>query len=255
MRIGFIGTGGITTAIVTGLCAGPGNGTGTPDRIRVSSRNREAAAALESKFDAVHIADPNQVVVDESDIVFLAFLPGQEADILSSLTFREDQVVVTLLAGVPIPAIRPLVASARDIVRAVPLPCTALRTGPVVMFPAHDRVAELFARVGSVIVPEQESDLETFSVITALMAPFYALTDTVAAWGESRGLDRAQAAAYTASMFKALALIAENEPGGDVASLVTGCMTPGGLNETAMGVINDRNGFRSITAALDTVAG
>lgn len=250
MRIGFIGTGAITQAIVTGLCTAPF----PPEAIWVSARNEQKALALETAHSQVRIAAPNQAVVDNSDILFLAVLPGQETDVLNPLKFSRDQVIVTLLAGVPISGIRALTAPARTVIRAIPLPCTALRTGPVVMFPHHDKVHELFASVGSVIVPEQEDQLEVFSMITALMAPFYALTDTVAAWGESRGLDQAQAAAYTGAMFKALALIAETAPGGDIRTLVADSMTPGGLNETAMGVISDTGGFKTIVQALDRVA-
>ncbi|MCG8635976.1 MAG: NAD(P)-binding domain-containing protein [Desulfobacterales bacterium] len=249
MRIGFIGTGTITEAIVTGLC----RSGRPPEEIWISSRSEHRALALEKAWPRVRIAAPNQAVADNADILFLAFLPGQETGILNRLAFRRDQVIVTLLAGVPLSRIRELTAPARTVIRAIPLPCTALNTGPVVMFPDEPRVNTLFSLTGSVLVPEKEEQLEIFSIITALMAPFYALTDTVAAWGEARGLDRAQAAAYTSAMFKALALIAETAPDGDIGTLVADSMTPGGLNETAMAVISENKGFQNIISALDEV--
>ncbi|HCY88453.1 MAG TPA: hypothetical protein DHV36_25180 [Desulfobacteraceae bacterium] len=249
MRLGFIGTGGITEAIVTGLC-----GTDTPpEAIYISARSERRSKPLEEKYDRVTVLSQNQAIVDNSDIVVLAFLPAQAEGILNDLTFRQDQVVVTLLAGVPVSDIRQLSAPARHIVRAIPLPCTALRTGPVVMYPGNDDVFRLFSTVGSVIVPSQESQLDTFSIITALMAPFYAMTDTVAAWGEKQGLDRTQSAAYAAAMFKALATIAETTADGNLGTLVSESMTPGGLNETAMGVISENGGFKNLIMALDEV--
>ena len=51
----------------------------------------------------------------------------------------------------------------------------------------------------------------------------------------------------------ALSAIAETTPGGDIRALAEGCMTPGGLNELAMKVINDRDGFAGVAAALEAV--
>lgn len=250
MRLGFIGTGTITEAIVTGLCREPGPLT----EIWVSPRSPEKARQLARAHTIVQTAASNQDTADHSDILFLAFLPGMEQDILGQLVFREDQTVVTLLAGIVLERITPLVAPAQTIVRAVPLPCTALCTGPVVMYPDDPGVKEIFSKVGSVIIPEKEAQLETFALITALMAPFYALTDTVAGWGASNGLDSAQSAAYTGAMFKALSLIAETEPKGNIGRLVSESMTPGGFNETAMAHISEHGGFSSVAAALDAVA-
>ncbi len=249
MRIGFIGTGNITFAMVTGLCTAPN----PPGEIWVSARNQSKAETLSKTYDIVQMAAPNQVVVDRSDILFLAFLPGQEKEILSSLIFRENQTIVTLLSGTPLSGIPPLVKPVKDIVRAIPLPCTALHTGPVVMYPANKKVEAIFNCLGNVIIPGQEKQLETFSGITALMAPFYAMILAVVNWGEENELARHQAAAYTGAMFKALSLISETAPEGDIQPLISECMTPGGLNETAMKVISKHGGFTHMIKALDEV--
>lgn len=249
MRLGFIGTGNITEALVTGLCTGQA----PPEEIWISARNQHKALALEQRFSRVRIAAPNQAVADNADILFLAVLPGQESHVLQGLSLRKEQVIVTLLAGVGLDRVKSLAGPAQTVVRAIPLPCAALRTGPVVMFPGHRAVSGLFSAVGSVIVPDREEQLEVFSIITAMMAPFYAMTDTVAGWGASKGLERAWSAAYAAAMFKALATIAENAPDRDLRSLVAEALTPGGLNETAMEVILENNGFKNLIQALDEV--
>ena len=250
MRLGFIGTGNITAAIITGLCTD----STPPGEIWVSPRSKAMSEKLSQIYGCVRPGETNQAVIDHTDIIFLAFLPGQEKKILPSLSFREDQVIVTLLAGVPISTIQPLVAPAREIIRAIPLPCTALRTGPIVMYPANKQISEFFSSLGTVIVPDQEKQLEIFSIITALMAPFYAMTHAIVSWGENKGISRELAAQYTGAMFKALSLIVETAPKGDIHPLVVESMTPGGLNETAMKTISDQGGFRHLVAALDKVA-
>ena len=251
MGIGFIGTGGITTAIVTGLCTAEA----PPQEIWVSPRNRHHAARLESEFEPVHVGPSNQAVLDRADLVVLAVLPQHKEEILEPLAFGRDQTIIHLLAGVRIEEIAPLVAPAADIVRAVPLPCTAIHQGPIAIYPDHERANAFFGSLGTVVPTDQEAQLETLSIITALMAPYYALMEQVVAWAAEEGIQRDKAAVYTASMFGALSAIAASFPGGQIQSLVSDSMTPGGLNELAMSIINDRKGFESLTEALGQVKG
>ncbi len=254
MRLGFIGTGNITTAIVTGLCTCDPPAAAT---IWVSPRNKDKADALAARWSAVQVGDTNQAVVDRADMVFLAILPQQKEEILTNLHFRKEHVIIHLLAGTQVEEIRPLVKPADRIVRAIPLPCTAIHAGPVVVYPdrgeAVSQVCDLFNRLGTVITQAKEDHLETLAVITSLMAPYYALVEAVTAWGTAQGIDRKDVAAYTASMFGALSQIAESEAQGDIRSLVTESMTPGGLNELAMAVIDGHGGFSHILTAMDAV--
>ena len=98
INLGFIGTGGITSAIVTGLCTAEG----AAGPIWVSPRNQEKARELKERFEQVQVGQTNQEVLDNAEIVVLAFLPQQKEEILPPLTFREDQAVVNLLAGIPV---------------------------------------------------------------------------------------------------------------------------------------------------------
>ena len=66
MKLGFIGTGIITTSVVTGFCE-----SGMENlQIVVSPRNKERAQMLHEKYPGiVSIAADNQEVVDRSDWV------------------------------------------------------------------------------------------------------------------------------------------------------------------------------------------
>lgn len=249
MRIGFIGTGVITSAIVTGLCTSPL----AVESIRVSPRNREKATVLAKQFDRVTVGTSNQDVLDHSDIVFLAVLPQTMKTILKDLDFRSNHKVIHLLAGVKISDIRLLVEPAKTIVRAVPLPCVAYHKGPIALFPRHETAVRLFEELGFAIIVDNEPQLELLSVVTALMAPYYALLSTVSDWAVNQGISQKNAAGYTASMFGALSLIAEQTADGDITSLVKESMTPGGLNELAMKTIDQEGGFSILVRALEKV--
>ncbi len=82
MRLGFVGTGTIASAMVIGLRA-----AGNTDPIILSPRNAEIAADLAGRFDNVQVASTNQAVLDASDLVVLAVRPQIASSVLPELRF------------------------------------------------------------------------------------------------------------------------------------------------------------------------
>lgn len=246
MRIGFIGTGAISSSIVRGLCSSQLQ----VESIWISPRNKDKSRNLNQEFELVKVGDSNQTVLDQSDVVVLGILPQHMKSILNDLTFRSDQTVVHLLAGIKISEVTPLIEPAKQIVRVVPLPCVAIHKGPIVIFPRDETAFRLFEEIGSVIVVESEEQLESLSIITALMAPYYSLVETVVSWAEKEGIKRKNASDYTASMFEALSLIAGNLKDGNLNLLINESMTPNGLNELAMKTLDHHGGFQNLMEAL-----
>ncbi len=249
MRLGFLGTGVITSAIVTGLCTLP-EAIGP---IQVSPRNAENAAKLADAYADVSVEASNQAVIDHSDIVVLAILPQDRDAILGELVFRESQTVINLLAGITNDEIAPLVSPAKRIIRAVPLPCVAEHVGPIAIYPPDEIGLRVFDPLGTVVAVHEEAQLETLSIITALMAPYYALLDAVVTWACREKVDRKQAADYTAAMFAALSAMSMEVENGRLNVLVEASMTPGGLNEKAMEMIRENGGFEPWVTALEAV--
>jgi pyrroline-5-carboxylate reductase len=249
IRLGFIGTGVITSAIVTGLCTLPK----PMASILVSPRNRKKAEKLASMFSNVKVASSNQDILDNVDVVVLAVLPQNREEILSLLKFVNNHTVINLLAGTANADIAPLVAPASRLIRSVPLPCVSRHIGPIALFPDDDIAREIFESLGIVIAVDQESQLESLTIITALMAPYYALLESVVNWVVKEGVGQKQASDYTASMFSALCAMAVELPDGKIGSLVQESMTPGGLNELAMETITTKEGLNPWMFALKKV--
>src|SRR5579872_6679391 len=113
MTLGFLGTGAITSAIVTGLHAAS-SGYST----RVSPRNPDVAADLARRFPEVSIASSNQQVVDDSDTVVIAVRPQIAEAVLAELRFRPDHQVISLMSGFMVARVAVLVAPATKISRA-----------------------------------------------------------------------------------------------------------------------------------------
>ena len=78
MKLGFIGTGALTSAIVTGLKSDPDNSVS----ILLSPRNEDIAASLASRYRDVRVAPDNQAVLDACDTVMLAVRPQLAHDVL-----------------------------------------------------------------------------------------------------------------------------------------------------------------------------
>ncbi len=250
MKLGFLGTGNITTALVEGLCTSQD----PPVNVLVSPRNSEKAEKLASKFSQVEVAPSNQAVVDGCDCVFLALLPPAASSVLGELRFRPDQTVICLIGTKPIAEVRRLVKPAQKVVRAVPIPSAAEHVGPIAIHPQDARAVEVFGKVGKPLVVQDERQFNILCALTALIAPFYTLIEELCRWSMSAGVDRQIAGPYIASMFHALSTLATGVSDGDFSDLLADAATPGGLNEQALAEILKLGGYKAFLKALDSIA-
>lgn len=227
MNVGFIGAGTITEAVVTGLCkAGPSGLS-----ILLSPRSRERSRALSESYAAVEVAADNQEVVDRSELVFLAVRPQVAADVLAALKFRPQQQVASFIATLDSAEIRRLIQPARLAARVAPVPPAARREGPIAMCPPNDQLAEFLDPIGTVIQVSDETQLDAFFSVSALMAPYFELLESVSAWLRAQGVEAAQADTYTGSLFRAIAAKSTQPSGEGFAELVAEHATRAGINE------------------------
>ncbi len=246
MRYGFLGTGAITHAMVIGLSEGV---TEPPD-IVVSPRNAEVAAGLAARFPNVTVAPSNESVVEQSDAVVLAVRPQDAEVALAGLPFREDQPILSAIAGISVEDVAKLVAPATRISRSIPLPELARRSGIVAMYPAEEAAIAFFERIGTVVVTPSEPALDAHSAVTSLVAAHLDYLDAVSEWFAEQGVPPLDARRYVAATFK------ETVAGldGDVpfTELADRHATAGGLNEQVRIATSDD--VRRITRqALDEV--
>jgi hypothetical protein len=90
MQLGFIGTGEITSSIVTGLSS---SGVAA-HAIWLSPRNSAIANALADRFRGISVASGNQEVLDHSYTIVIAVRPSAARGVLSELRFRPDHQVI-----------------------------------------------------------------------------------------------------------------------------------------------------------------
>lgn len=238
-RIGFVGTGAITSAIVTGLRSGYD--------IHLSPRNADLARDLARRFSNVSVASSNQDVLDRSDTVVLAIRPAIAAEVIAALQFRPDHRLISVMNGVAIDQIATMAAPATKIVRAVPLPSVAHRLGPTPIYPPDRFTAEMFNAIGIAIEVDTESAFTAFCAATGTIAAFFAFANAIASWLARHGIPEDEARDYTARMIRGL--MVEQ----DFHSSAKEHATSGGINEQFLHHLAERGMFDSVSSGLDAL--
>ena len=249
MRLGFLGTGAITSAIVTGL----DSAGGARHSIRLSPRNAEIAADLAARFRGVSVASSNQNVLDESEVVLIAVRPQVAGNVLSELRFRADHHVISLVSGFSLSRVSDLVSPAGGVARAVPLPSAAKRRSPTAIYPRDNRTAELFDSLGAAFAVDSETEFAAFCTTTATIAAYFAFADGAASWLTRHGIPPEKARDYIARIYSGLADIAIEQPQRDFQSLAADHATAGGTNEQVLNDLVRHGVFESFSQALDGV--
>jgi pyrroline-5-carboxylate reductase len=248
LRAGFVGTGAITSAIVTGMRADEASF----GCIVLSPRNRDVAARLAARFARVSVAQSNQDVLDRSDVVFLAVRPQVAQDAIAALKFRPDQRVISLVATFSRDRIAALVQPAGAVACAVPLPTVADRLGPTAIFPPDSVAAAIFGRLGIAIEVASEDEFRALWSSTAVMATYFLLLDTLCSWLTRHGVPPARARDYIAAMFGGLGS-SRRSGGASFARLAGEFATKGGLNEQCADELTRAGVFDACALALDSV--
>jgi pyrroline-5-carboxylate reductase len=249
MNLGFVGTGAITSAIVTGLNASDAG----RDSIRVSPRNAEVAAALATRFPNVAVAASNQAVLDGSDVVMLAIRPQVTVEVLSALEFRPDHQVISLIAITPLETVATLVAPASKVVRAIPMPMVANLCCPTVIYPTDPVAAEIFDRLGTAVPVESADQFSAFSTATAAIASYFAFAGEITEWLARHDVSRDAARRYVATVFQGLADKAVSQPQHSFTTLAGEFATGGGTNEQVLAHLRNTGALAAVSDALDAV--
>jgi pyrroline-5-carboxylate reductase len=249
MKLGFIGTGALTSAIVTGLKSVADNSVS----VVLSPRNEEIAAGLASRYQGVRVAADNQAVVDDCETIMLAVRPQVAHEVLRELRFRRSHRVVSLIATLSREEIAALAAPAEQVTKALPTPMIAHRQGAIIICPPDRSVAALFGGLGKVFEIEEASEFNALSVVTATFATYFKYLDTIHKWLKSHGVADSKARDYITALFKALALAPETGAAADFIHLAQEYATRGGINEQVLRELTARNVFDTFVESLEGV--
>ncbi|MBL7111302.1 MAG: NAD(P)-binding domain-containing protein [Bacteroidales bacterium] len=249
MKIGFIGTGKIASAVINGIC--------TSDMehvdIYVSPRNEEKSKHLAEIYPIVHRMNSNQLVLDQADIVFIALIPNQVRGIIEDLNFKEDHIVVSLIPYTRLSELSEILYPARTISRAIPLPTVVHHNCPIPVFNSNSTVKDIFGHIGQPLIVDTEDQLHALWTLTGLIAPYYELLEELSDWATSKGVEKEVSDRYVADMFYALSNAACNSKTVNFKHHVTHATTPKGMNEQAGIEIRQKGAHTAYRDAADNL--
>ncbi|MDA1361215.1 NAD(P)-binding domain-containing protein [Glycomyces luteolus] len=245
-RIGFIGTGEISKAMVEGLC----DGAETPPGIDLSPRGAATAAELAAAYPNVTVRTGNQEVADHADIVVLAVRRADRREALTGLRIGADKTVINVIPGVPHEELRELLDTDADLVSAIPLPTVRERKSVTVTYPAHPVADALFDRLGGA---QPVADLTAYNVCSSLsstISTHYAYLAALTDWAARHGLPTEAADRYLRSLYQGVGRSLADETR-TLHRLAAEHETPGGSNERVRTTWFDETNTDALGATLD----
>ncbi|CAB3806374.1 Pyrroline-5-carboxylate reductase [Paraburkholderia caffeinitolerans] len=248
MRIGFVGTGVITRAVVTGLV----RSQLSFESIALSPRNAAVAAELATLDARIRVCVSNQEVLDTSDVICVAVVPQIVEDVLRALRFEVRHHVITFVPGTSIEKLHRLARPAATLARAIPLPAVADRSGGTAIFPPDNIARSIFSALGEAIEVTSENQFDALHAVTATTASFYAVLEAQAVWLTKQGLSYDAARTFLSGYSVGLALETTRTPQ-SFTEMIDYLMTPGGLNEQLHAELSSAGAYDHYGRALDRV--
>ncbi len=249
MKLGFIGTGKITSSVVTGICGSKISFK----KIILSPRNRNVARNLKRKFKKVAIAKNNQEIINSCNWIFLAVTPNVGEKIIKHLKFKSSQTVISFISTMTLAQLKQAIKVNVKIIRAIPLPPISLKKGPVPIFPPNKKVKNFFNKLGTTVEITNEKLSKNFWSTSGMMAPFYELLNTMSNWLVKRGVKRDKAQKYITSLFVALSEDAVVNSKKNLKYLVKDSQTPKGLNEQGVKELRKAGFYKATNKTLSSI--
>lgn len=248
--IGFMGAGGIASALATGFCRAP-EFTG---KIYMYNPHAEKVERLERLFPGRIVqAKSNQEVADRAILIIPALLPAVLREVAPAVRFRPCSHIVHIAAGIKIAEAADWYAPACNVVRAVPLPFAADRMGPLVMCGGDELAVSLFSLVGTPVVTETERELEILAAVTGMMVPYYATVGETVKWAVEKGCKFRGALDYTTSMNETLSCMMRNKCSEDIEAFLVENSTPHGTNEMGLKTLREAGVYDAWHKALEKI--
>ena len=249
MKLGFIGTGKISSSVITGIC----NSRISFSKILISPRNRKIAINLKKKFKKVVIAKDNKEIVDNCSWVFLSITPTVGEKIIKKLNFKSNQTIISFISTITLVELKKMIKVKARIIRAIPLPPISLKKGPVPIYPPNKQVKNFFNKIGTTIEIKNENSSINFWSTSGMMAPFYELLRVMTDWLVKRGIKRKNAQTYITSLFLALSEDAVANSKKDLKYLVKESQTPNCLNEQGVRELSKLDFYKKLEKALNNL--
>jgi len=211
-KIGFVGSGNMTRSLIKGLSF---NRDIDFKNVFVCNRTSEKALKM-SKDLGVSYVEHVDDVLEICDVVVIAIKPQDLKTFLESYgkSFTEDQIVLSLCAGVKLQALHTQLPQVKSIARLMPSTTCEYGKGVLGVFSDSTQLAsdleEYFASVGAVYSVESEEALDKIMISAASGVGFILEVMQIwSEWLEEEGFESESAAEITKLSFAGVSAMLE----------------------------------------------
>lgn len=258
----FYGAGSMAEAIVRGLIQ---KQVASADQIAMLNRSSRERLTYLSKTYSVATANEENAKrrhLQDASIIVLAMKPKDAGEALTGLgpLLRDDQLIVSLIAGLSISTIQALLGTKAAIARTMPNTSCSIGHGATgISFSAETteahraQVLSMFGAVGTVsVIPEEQMEILT-GVSGSGPAYIYYMMEAMIAAGIEGGLSAEQARKLTVQTVLGAALMMV-ETGEEPAKLRADITSPNGSTQAAIEVLEAGNFQPNVRAAVRRAA-
>ncbi|USX36122.1 NAD(P)-binding domain-containing protein [Pseudomonas putida] len=244
--LGVLGVGELADKMVRGLRRSGYSGT-----ILLSPRNAECAALLANECGC-RIMESNQAVVDGADTVIIGVRPRGLAGLATQVTLRENQHLVSLMAGISLEQLRAAFPGAKCV--RVMLSYAALFNQSTIVICPPDPLAEaLLMPLGQLVVLDDESSFELATVAACMNGWFYFLLHDLQQWLSEKGLSAQDARTLVLGNLQDCIARAQYHPEQSLSELGQLIATPGTFTYAGLEVLMHQPVSASWGAACEVV--
>jgi pyrroline-5-carboxylate reductase len=197
--IGFIGSGNMGEALISGLLS---SGTSVAQHIICSDVRQDRLDELKERY-AIATTQNNLTVIERSDIVVYAIKPQIMAEVLreTAAALNMDKLVISIAAGVPLPAMEAVIKKKLRLIRAMPNVCVAVQEGATAIAAgAHcqpgdvEMAMAVFNAVGRCVFLKENYLMDAITGLSGSgPAYIFMIVDALADAGVKVGLSRKEA--------------------------------------------------------------
>jgi pyrroline-5-carboxylate reductase len=254
--IGFIGAGNMGEAIIRGLVQ---SGKVQPSEIIAGDINPERLHAIAETY-GIRTAASNIEVAEKSSIILIAVKPMMIDLLLDELApcSRENQLYISIAAGIPIDRFAEKLHPKAGIVRVMPNTPASVLAGMTALFPGqnvspenHQIALSIFECIGKAVTIYNESLMDSITGLSGSGPAFVLLMiESLSDAGVQMGISRKEAVILAAQTVYGTAkmLLETGKHPAELRDMVT---TPGGTTIAGIRALENGNFRATVMSAVE----